>query len=174
MKAHVVKQAEVYEIRVGGNTFYLRPFPAFKTVFISGELSTTIGPLLSAAAPFLAADGGSLDMEIGAMAPAIVTAFNSLSGDKLERLMKNLLINYKNITVDIEGEDAPQVLTETLSNELFCCDVQDMFILAFFVIKYNFSGFFKKFGDQFGKVSEWWTGLTSNSTEHSTAAGSAT
>lgn len=174
MKAHVVKQAEVYEVTLGDNTYYLRPFPAFKTAFMAGELSTTLGPLLSAFVPLIATKVNSLDTEISAMAPAIVTAFSSLSGDKLERLLKNLLINYKNIAVDIEGKSEPEVLTESLCDELFCCNAQDMFLLAFFVIKYNFSGFFVKFGNQLGKVSEWWANLTSSDTELSTAADSTT
>lgn len=31
----------------------------------------------------------------------------------------------------------------------------DMFILAFEVIRTNYNGFFKKLGDRFGKVAEW-------------------
>ena len=45
MYAHVVKQAEVQEVQVGENMFYLRPFPAFKAVRMTGELSTIAGPI---------------------------------------------------------------------------------------------------------------------------------
>ena len=48
-----------------------------------------------------------------------------------------------------------RLLTEDLANEVFCTDVQDMFILAFEVIRTNYNGFFKKLGDRFGKVAEW-------------------
>ena len=34
-------------------------------------------------------------------------------------------------------------------------DVEEMFILAFEVIRTNYNGFFKKLGDRFGKVAEW-------------------
>ena len=47
-----------------------------------------------------------------------------------------------------------RLLTEDLANEVFCTDVQDMFILAFEVIRTNYNGFFKKLGDRFGKVAE--------------------
>ena len=50
MYAHVVKQAEVQEVQVGENMFYLRPFPAFKAVRMTGELSTIAGPVLASIA----------------------------------------------------------------------------------------------------------------------------
>ena len=52
-----------------------------------------------------------------------------------------------------EGEKV-RLLTEDLANEIFCEEVQDMFILAFEVIRTNYNGFFKKLGNQFGSVIE--------------------
>ena len=54
--------------------------------------------------------------------------------------------------VDFNGETKP--LTEDLVNERFCGDVQDMYILAFHVIRINYGGFFGKLGTQSGKVAE--------------------
>lgn len=42
-------------------------------------------------------------------------------------------------------------LDKDLADEVFCGDIQDMFILCYEVIKVNFSGFFKKLGVQFGR-----------------------
>jgi hypothetical protein len=39
-------------------------------------------------------------------------------------------------------------------NEIFCGDVQDMFILAFYVIRLNFNGFFKRLAGPSGKAGE--------------------
>lgn len=172
MKARVVKQAEVKEVQIGDNIFYLRPFPAFKSVHMTGELSKLAGPLLAALVPLME-DGNSLDSNISEIIPLIGSAFYSLSGDNLERIMKELLINSKNVSVEIEGEENPEILTNALADELFCCDTQDMFILAFYVIKYNFSGFFSKlesrFGKAFGKLQSMW-----ENTANSTAADSPT
>ena len=44
------------------------------------------------------------------------------------------------------------MLTEDLANEVFCEDVQDMFLLAFEVIRTNYNGFFKKLGGRFGSL----------------------
>ena len=53
------------------------------------------------------------------------------------------------------------MLTEDLANEVFCEDVQDMFLLAFEVIRTNYNGFFKKLGGRFGPLIE---GLTKTGT----------
>ena len=58
-----------------------------------------------------------------------------------------------NIAIETEDGSA-KVLSEDLLNETFCTDVQDMFVLAFEVIRTNYNGFFKKLGGQFGRVVE--------------------
>ena len=97
---------------------------------------------------------GLLDIKVEDAAPAIAGAFSSLDGDKVEKILKHLLIAGSNISVEQPGEKV-RLLTEDLANEVFCTDVQDMFILAFEVIRTNYNGFFKKLGDRFGKVAEW-------------------
>ena len=64
--------------------------------------------------------------------------------------MKHLLIAGKNISFETPDSEKAQLLTEDLANELFCEDVQDMFLLAFEVIRTNYSGFFKKLTARFG------------------------
>lgn len=166
---------------VGENTFYIRPLPAFKAANMTGELAALVLPLVSGLAPILAAvdsekeGNGLLDIKVEDAAPAIGEAFSSLSGDKIESILKHLLIAGKNIAIEVPGEKA-QVLTEDLANEVFCTDVQDMFLLAFEVIRTNYNGFFKKLGDRFGKVAELVEKMTSQkqaNTETSTLASSA-
>ncbi len=149
-----MKQMEVKEKKIGENTFYLTPFPAFTAANISGELAVIITPMISALAPVF---GGKsmdnvLDMEMEDALPAFSDAFSALSGDKVERLMKKLLIDHKNITVDNPETGKTEVLNLDLANEVFCGDVQDMFLLCFEVVKINFGGFFKKLGAQFGNL----------------------
>ena len=50
-----------------------------------------------------------------------------------------------------DGETEGQILDENLINEMFCGEVQDMFILCFHVIQLNFNGFFKRFAGLSGK-----------------------
>ena len=153
MKQHEIKQERV----LGGNTFYVRPFGAFKAANMSGEIMSILMPIIARAAPI--AVGAEvkngvinlLDMDAEKAAPHLANAMSGISGDKLELLLRKLLIQHKNISVEIDGKDA-ETLTADLADELFCGDMQDMFILAFDVIKANYSGFFEKLGSQFGRA----------------------
>ncbi len=157
---NTLKQLEYREVTVGENIFYIRPLPAFKAANMTGELAALVLPLISGLAPLLSAvdsekeGNGLLDIKVEDAAPAIAGAFSSIEGDKVEQILRHLLIAGSNISVEQPGEKA-RLLTEDLANEVFCTDVQDMFILAFEVIRTNYSGFFKKLGDRFGKVAEW-------------------
>ena len=147
------------ERTLNGNTFYVRPFPAFVAANISGELSALIVPILTAIAPQIIGNGSGndgavniLDIDSTVAAPALANGLSSVNGEKIEALLKKLLVKHRNISVALDGEKDAQYLTEDLANELFCGEAQDMFILAFDVIKVNFSGFFTRLGSRFGNV----------------------
>lgn len=155
-----MKQLDPREVTVGENTFYIRPLPAFKAANMSGELAALVLPIVSGLAPLLGSvdtgeEGkGLLDIKLEDAAPAVAGAFSSVSGDKIEAILKHLLISGKNIAVELPDEGKPQTLTEDLANEIFCEDVQDMFLLAFEVIRTNYNGFFKKLAARFGPLIE--------------------
>ena len=150
-----MKQFEAKERELGGHMFYVRPLPAFKAANISGELFSVLLPMLGSLAPLVGAkgDAGSLlDVDSDVAAKAFAKGASGFSGEKLETLLKTLLTQHRNITfepLDRTGAK-PQTLTEDLANEIFCDNVQDMFILAFDVIKGNYGGFFAKLGSLFG------------------------
>lgn len=177
-----MKQLESREVTVGENIFYIRPLPAFKAANLSGELAALVLPLVTGLTSLIPAGttaenmgNGLFDIDVKDAGPAISAAFSSLSGDKIEAILKHLLIAGKNISVEVPGERV-QILTEDLANEVFCEDVQDMFILAFEVIRTNYNGFFKKLGGRFGPVVEALKKTVTpsqTSTESSTSAASA-
>lgn len=177
-----MKQLESREVTVGENIFYIRPLPAFKAANLSGELAALVLPLITGLTSLIPAGttsenmgNGLFDIDAKDAGPAISAAFSSLSGDKIEAILKHLLIAGKNISVEVPGERV-QILTEDLANEVFCEDVQDMFILAFEVIRTNYNGFFKKLGGRFGPVVEALKQTVTpsqTSTESSTSAASA-
>lgn len=147
-----MKQLESREVHIGENTFYIRPLPAMKAANVSGELANLILPVLSGLAPLagMVTDGKDLfDIDLEQAGPAISGAFSNLSGDKLEKVLRLLLLTGGNIAVEQPDEKAEK-LTEDLLNEVFCENVQDMFILAFEVIRSNYNGFFKKLAARFG------------------------
>lgn len=155
-----MKQLEPRTVTIGENTYYIRPLPAFKAANLTGELAALAAPILTGLAPLLDKvnsenkGSGLMDLKIEEAAPAISGAFSLISGDKLELILKHLLIAGKNIAFETPDSDKAQVLTEDLANELFCVDVQDMFLLAFEVIRTNYNGFFSRLGSRFGALTE--------------------
>ena len=49
---------------------------------------------------------------------------------------------------------AVELLSHLQLDELFCGEVEDMFVLMWYVIQVNFSGFFKKLAARFGLVGD--------------------
>lgn len=115
-----LKQLETREVNVGENIFYIRPLPAFKAANMTGELAALVLPLVSGLAPLLSAvdtekeGNGLLDIKVEDAAPAIAGAFSSLDGDKVEKILKHLLIAGSNISVEQPGEKV-RLLTEDLA-----------------------------------------------------------
>jgi len=148
-----LKQLEPVEKTLGDYKFYIRPFPALKAANLTGELTSVLVPLFGALIP-LVNDGKELeDLDAGKAAEAIAKSV-SLDGNKLEKLIQKLLLG-GHIVVELEneeGEPEGYQLDMDLLNEIFCGEIQDMFLLCFYVIRINFSGFFGKFANQSGKV----------------------
>ena len=154
-----MKQMEVTEKKIGESTFYIKPFPAFVSANISGELAALITPMLSGLAPLaggISDDGANFDIgnvNVEDAMPAISNAFAGLSGDKFEKLMKKLLIDHMNVSVACEATNGEtKVMDYDLANEVFCMEIEDMYTLCFEVVRLNFGGFFKKLGARFGNL----------------------
>ena len=170
-----MKQLESRKVEIGENIFYIRPLPAMRAAGITGDLTALFAPIIAGLAPAASLsdkvkDGqGIFDADIADIAPAIADGFKTLSGDKLESILRRLLLDGKNISVETPDKKV-QVLDNDVLNEVFCEDVQDMFVLAFHVIKINYNGFFKKLAAPFGKLGELWkTAMrTPENTESST------
>ncbi len=151
---NMMKQMEPTMQEINGNTFYIYPFPAFKSAKLSGEIIALFTPAVTALMAASKNKGnGFMDMDLEEAAPYMTGAFSTLSGDKMENLLRQLLLS-GNIGVIPEGGTQAQWLTEELSNEVFCQNTQDMFVLAFHVIKVNYAGFFGNFGNLSGNVKE--------------------
>lgn len=168
--AKVVKQTETTQRVIGENTFYIRPFPAFTAANVSGELVKLLSPVVGAIASAVGvAEGavkdavpgikdaatGFMEMDVGEIASKLNDALSGLSGDAIERMMRKLLVDYRNISVEGPAtEGQVKWLDSDIANEVFCTDLQDMLILCVEVVRVNFKGFFSKiaglFGDQTG------------------------
>ena len=156
-----LKQLEPKKETIGGLNFYIRPFPAMVAANLTGDLASLLTPVLAALMPLVGdsdnegddEDGDLMDIDVNDAAASISKSMEGFSGSKVESMMKKLLIAHKNVVVelpvmdedDVEtGEYSQEILDMDIVNEIFCGDVQDMFILAFYVIRLNFNGFFKE------------------------------
>lgn len=144
-----MKQLETVQKTIGGNTFYIMKFGAFKAANMSGKLIGLIAPVMASLVPLVGKSDNVLDQNIENITPLITGAFNQLEGNKVEMLLRELLLG-GNISVQLEGTTEAKRLSEDIVNEIFCGEVQDMFLLAAEVVKANYQGFFKKLESQFG------------------------
>ena len=166
-----LKQLEPKKETIGGLNFYIRPFPAMVSANLTGDLASLLTPVLAALMPLVGngddegdgEDGDLMDIDVNDAAASISKSMEGFSGNKVESMMKKLLIAHKNVVVelpvtdedDVEtGEYSQEILDMDIVNEIFCGDVQDMFILAFYVIQLNFNGFFKRLAGPSGKAGE--------------------
>lgn len=167
-----LRQLEPKKEVIGDYTYYIKPFPAMVSTELSGDLASMLTPVIAALVPLVASDtedgaegsdGGLMDMDVNVAAAAMAKGLEGFTGAKVVMMMKKLLIVHKNIAVEMPeydedgvetGEYLQEILDMDILNEIFCGEVQDMFILAFYVIRLNFNGFFKKLVGRFGKVGE--------------------
>ena len=149
-----MKALEVRNRQLGENIFYIQTLPAFTAANISGEMFAIILPAIASIAPILGMETESLlDIDSEVAANALAKGASGIGGDKVERLLKMLLVQSSNISFEPVGADKsvqPQILTEDMANNIFRGDIQDMFILAFDVIKSNYGRFFEKLDSLFG------------------------
>lgn len=170
-----MKQQEATRVGIGDYNFYITPFAAMTAANMTGDLAGLATPLLVSLAPILGKainqeNGSVLDTDISGETSTIGAAFSTITGDKLERLLKKLLIDYRNISYEGIDDEKPHILDKDAVNEVFCGEVQDMFVLAYHVIKLNFSGFFRKLSSQFGSLGTLAKKLTETESENTGAS----
>lgn len=183
------KQMEVINVKIGDIQYYIKKFPAFKAARLSGELSALIGPIVGAVAGVFSLagkDGMIVDpaeehtidldnIEAEDLANVLSNALSDISGEKIEKLMKELLINNMNVSFTNPETMETEQLTKMTADELFCGDVQDMYLLCYEVIKANYKNFFGKILPRFGLRFKTMTtkgAVQSTSTENSTDSNS--
>lgn len=156
-----MKQMDVTMKKINGVKFYIKPFPAFTSARISGELSAVLAPMLGELAPMF----GSTDMsnmngvdaedimntDMDAVLPALANALAQLDGDKFEHLCRQVLVAHNNISFENE-EGETERLDDDAVNEIFCADLVGMIKLGWEVVKINYGGFFKSLAPLSGSL----------------------
>lgn len=173
----MLKQIEPKIVNMCDASFAIYPFPAMKSASLSGELGKFFGPLVAGCLPLIAVDSDEdvLDLDIKNAMPLVTSAFSSLSGDSVEKILTKLLLD-GNIAVSYTdpstGEKVQSRLNRAIFDELFCQDIGEAYRLAYEVINLNFKGFFKKLLGQSGKLNAIIEKIQSGSTENLTQADS--
>lgn len=164
-----LRQTEPRKETVGDYNFYIKPFPAMVAANLTGDLASLLTPVLAALLPLVGnengedkeGNGGLMDVDVNQAAESMAKSMEGFSGKRVESMMRKLLVTYKNVVVEVQELDendeetggyVQEILDMDLVNEIFCGEVQDMFILAFYVIRLNFNGFFRKLAGRFGKA----------------------
>lgn len=168
------------EVQIDGITFFISPFPVFTAARITAQLSKVLSPILGGVIALLGSEDETgedtekdLSENVVAAIPAFTAAMQGLSPVEFEKLARELLVNSRNIAFKNQDYPNGEILTEDAVNAIFAGNTQNMYILAFHVIKENYGGFFGKFKIPSGnaKVKEILK-MYSNGTENSTPAAS--
>ncbi|MBQ7445910.1 MAG: hypothetical protein IJS71_08280 [Clostridia bacterium] len=154
-------QDEPKTVEISGNVFHIFPFPAMKAANISGELFALIGPALGGLSAAVTTKDGEINTD------KLTGFFASLTGDRVEGLLRRLLVANKNISVEVDGA-SPVWLTGDVADKIFCGAIGAMYRLAVEVIKVNYGDFFGVLGGLFGSPDENLLSKISKSTETST------
>ena len=168
------------EVQIDGISFFISPFPVFTAARITAQLSKVLSPILGGVIALLGSEDETgedtekdLSENVVAAIPAFTAAMQGLSPVEFEKLARELLVNSRNIAFKNQDYPNGDILTEDAVNAIFAGNTQNMYILAFHVIKENYGGFFGKFKLPSGnaKVKEILK-MYSNGTENSTPAAS--
>ena len=168
------------EVQIDGISFFISPFPVFTAARITAQLSKVLSPILGGVIALLGSEDETgedtekdLSENVVAAIPAFTAAMQGLSPVEFEKLARELLVNSRNIAFKNQDYPNGEILTEDAVNAIFAGNTQNMYILAFHVIKENYGGFFGKFKIPSGnaKVKEILK-MYSNGTENTTPAAS--
>ena len=168
------------EVQIDGISFFISPFPVFTAARITAQLSKVLSPILGGVIALLGSEDETgedtekdLSENVVAAIPAFTAAMQGLSPAEFEKLARELLVNSRNIAFKNQDYPNGEILTEDAVTAIFAGHTQNMYILAFHVIKENYGGFFGKFKIPSGnaKVKEILK-MYSNGTENSTPAAS--
>ena len=143
------------EVKIDGTSFFVAPFPVFAAVRITAMLSKVLAPVLGGLIALLGESADEeaeddLGNEIKSAIPSFVEAMSSTNPADFERLFRELLVNSRNIAFQDDEHTTGEILTEDYLNAMFAGDSQNLYILAYHVLKVNFRGFFEKFSSLSG------------------------
>ena len=154
------KQLRPQPFTVSGVPYNVTPFSAMDSIVILGDMLGIISPMLASLAPAMLAERGKGNKTKAAMQNITVDDISAglvkLNGETLSKVMKELLIEFGNVTfhdLDDPNRANYEILTLDAFNELFCLNLGAALELCSHVIKMNFGSFFGTAVSLFGKAT---------------------
>ncbi|MCD8201908.1 MAG: hypothetical protein LUD47_07580 [Clostridia bacterium] len=143
------KYDETKEYKVGGHSYFVKPFRAMTAVRLSADVLKIITPFFDG---FVQGDNLSdlKNLDLSVIVDGLEKCLADTDGKQIEDALEKLLIRHDNIAVDYDGQT--QYLTEEILDEWMAGDIENIFVLAFYVVKENYQGFFARFSTQSGKA----------------------
>ena len=143
----IYRGGETKKYDQGDYTFAIRPFPAFHSMRVLGDLQKVVVPALGGAVGGLKPE--SLDMDTsdvkfigGAVADALNNLAKTLDGETLERAAE-LLLDPQYVSVAPLHTKDFQPLDEGAVNEIFSGRIIDLIALMVQIFKVNYADFSK-------------------------------
>ena len=143
----IYRGGETKKYDQGDYTFAIRPFPAFHSMKVLGDLQKVVVPALGGAIGGLKPE--SLDMDTsdvkfigGAVADALNNLAETLDGETLERAAE-LLLDPQYVSVAPLHTKDFQPLDEGAVNEIFSGRIIDLIALMVQIFKVNYADFSK-------------------------------
>lgn len=150
-------------VELGGNVFYIRSIPPFKSIKTLGDLQRLVSPIFSGIGKSFS-NGSELDIEvldedlqsaemIGRLMDGLfMSLYKYVDGDTLEKTFK-LLLDPEYISMEVNGKS--ERLSEDLVNVTFEGNLLGMLELAYQVLRVNYADVFTTAVTRFGGLKKY-------------------
>lgn len=114
------------EVQIDGISFFISPFPVFTAARITAQLSKVLSPILGGVIALLGSEDETgedtekdLSENVVAAIPTFTAAMQGLSPVEFEKLVRELLVNSRNIAFKNQDYPNGEILTEDAVNAIF-------------------------------------------------------
>lgn len=156
------------DVSVGDMQFKIRPLAAMDAAYVFGDVAAVVLPILGTVA-LSNGDDESTNLEIfdgfDLDAKSLTTALSTINGKSLTRLIKELVLEHKNVSFLDEDQNCWRPMDEDDFNEIFCMKMAGALNLCSLVIQQNYGGFFGDMVTLFGHLVKLHEGDQSKDTE---------
>ena len=153
----MLKRMMTEDVQIGDVLFKIRPLGAMYATHVFGDLVSVLLPIIGAASLASGIDKNDLSTPASLEklmndldTDSLIESLSRIDGKVLERLISELVLDYKNVSFQ-DGSEWRIMVREDF-DEIFCMYFAGSLKLCSAVIKQNFGSFFGDIGDLFGNL----------------------